>query len=128
MSAVRAPEKIQKSRSANAPGGRDAYSAFAASAPRHIPPYLCIPCGQVSQSSLGGVNARTMFKNNIPALANGCIILHSRVGERRFPATLNLKRPCKLPNCSREDRIRGGAFPMPGGKTRTSIFASSFEQ
>src|ERR1035437_6297115 len=68
MSAVRAPEKRQKSRSANAPGGTDAYSASAASAPRHIPPYLCIPCGQVSQSSLGGVNSleRSKYFRSIP--------------------------------------------------------------
>src|ERR1035437_3077814 len=63
MSAVRAPGKRQKSRSANATGGTDAYSASAASAPERIPLSLYIPCGQVSQSSLGGVNSRKVFKN-----------------------------------------------------------------
>src|SRR5271157_1893922 len=63
MSTVPAPEKRQKSRSANAPDGRDAYSASASSAPGRTPPSLCIPCGQVSQRRRGGVNSREVFKN-----------------------------------------------------------------
>src|ERR1035441_2035604 len=49
-------------------------------------------------------------KNLLPALADGCIILLSRAGAQRTPASSNLKRPRKLPNRSREDRIRDTPF------------------